>query len=73
VARQHRGRGGGNGLVPLSAGPGRTRRTHGLSGPTNFGPKSETEMGARGHVRTTLSVWVALLHGHVRTVSGRLG
>jgi hypothetical protein len=46
-------------------GPGRTRgtrgRTHGLSRPTHFGPKSETGMSARGRVRTVLSVWVAPL------------
>jgi hypothetical protein len=42
-------------------GLGRTRRgcerTCGLSGPTHFGPKSETEMDARGRLRTALSVW----------------
>jgi hypothetical protein len=43
-------------------GPGRIRgtcgRTRRLSGPTHFGPKSKTEMGTRGYIRTTLSVWI---------------
>jgi hypothetical protein len=53
-------------------------RTRMLSGPTRFGPKSETEMGARGRLRTSLSVWVAPLgcvfcpRGHIRTQGGRL-
>jgi hypothetical protein len=64
-------------------GSGRTRgtrgRTRGLSGSKHFGPKSETEMGACGCVRTALSVWIAPLGrvlcpcGYVRTAGGRLG
>jgi hypothetical protein len=62
-------------------GPGRTRRgrerTRGLFGPMHFGPKSETGMGARGRLRTALSIWVASLgrvfcpHGHIWTRVGR--
>jgi hypothetical protein len=40
---------------------GRGGRTHALSGPTHFGPKSEAEMGAHGQARTVLSVWVGPL------------
>jgi hypothetical protein len=53
-------------------------RTRGLSGLTHFGPKSETGTGARGRVRTALSIWVAPLgrvfcpRGRVRTRDGRL-
>jgi hypothetical protein len=64
-------------------GSGQTRGTHGrtrvLSGPTHFGPKSEAEMGARGHVWTALSVWVVPLgrllcpRGRVRTRGVCLG
>jgi hypothetical protein len=53
-------RGRGNGLGPLSAGPGADKgtceRTRRLSMPTQFKPKSKTRMGAHGRVRTTLSV-----------------
>jgi hypothetical protein len=35
-----------------------------LSGPTHFGPNSEAEMGAHGHDRTALSVWVGPLGCH---------
>jgi hypothetical protein len=44
-----------------------------------FRPKFEAEMGARGRVRTTLSVWIVLLGrvlcpcGRVRTAFVRLG
>jgi hypothetical protein len=57
---------------------GGRERTRGLSGPTHFGPKSETGMGAHGRLRTTLSIWVAPLgrvfcpRGRVRTQGGRL-
>jgi hypothetical protein len=53
-------------------------RTRGLSGSMHFGPKSETRVGARGCLRKTLSVWVALLgrvfclRGRVRMRGGRL-
>jgi hypothetical protein len=43
---------------------GRGGRTRALSGPTHFGPKSEAEMGAHGHDRTALSVWVGPLGCH---------
>jgi hypothetical protein len=42
-------------------GPGRTRGTCALSEPTHFRPKSKAEMGARGRIRTALSVWVVPL------------
>jgi hypothetical protein len=81
AAGKHKGGGGkwlGASVGWALGGQGRRERTRGLSGPMHFGPKSETGMGARGRLRTTLSVWVASLgrvfcpHERVRTRSGRL-
>jgi hypothetical protein len=51
-AGQHRGEVGEMSWCLCRLGPGQTRGTHGrtrrLSEPAHFGPKSETEMGARG-------------------------
>jgi hypothetical protein len=77
-------RGGGRKWLGASVGwarggqGGRRERTHGLSWPTHFEPKSETGMGACEHVWTALSVWVIPLsrvfypRGRVRTRGGRL-
>jgi hypothetical protein len=57
---------------------GARERTRGLSGSTHFGFKSETGIGARRRLRTTLSVWIVPLgrviypHGHVQIRDGRL-
>jgi hypothetical protein len=80
--RATQGRGGEMPRYLCRLGPRWTRGTHGrtraLSGLTHSGPKSETEMGARGRVQTTLSVWVMPLsrvlcpRKHVRTRAVRL-
>jgi hypothetical protein len=82
--RVDRAGGGGNKAMCLCRlGSGRTRgtlgRTRELSEPMHFGPKADAKMGARGHVRAVMSVWVEPLgrllcpRGLVRMRSIHLG
>jgi hypothetical protein len=82
-ARRPSGRGGNKAMCLCRLGSGRTRgtlgRTRELSEPMHFGPKADAKMGARGHVRIVLSVWVEPLgrllcpRGLVRMRSIHLG
>jgi hypothetical protein len=60
--RARQGRGGEMPQCLCRLGPGRTRgtcgRTRALFELTHFGSKSEAKMDARGHVQTTLSIWM---------------